>query len=243
MTLSAGILQTDSGMVPRWMGANGRLAVQLTTVVLSKVFILVAGTMETGEVSGPTWKPNPVARHVACRVEPNVPTSCKLQGYDTEASSRNASRPMEYWVKVLPKEGFLYETSMNYRTDGSDPKHMPESLGPHLLPFKLSDPLNRLIYIPPYNVWHPEVMWSSFEYEVKVFPERKPGDTTEPEPEISESGLAVFTNPYGAIAGSNFDLSLNGWSITGNLAGEEVLAGGLKHQAFVWGGLSRYVYV
>lgn len=56
---------------------------------------------------------------------------------------------------------------------------------------------------------------------------------------VSEAGFSVFTNPEGSIAGSVFDLAddYGGWTVSGNYG-----VAGLKHQAFVWGGLNRYVY-
>lgn len=197
---------------------------------------LIAVCLETGEVSGPVWVSNPVARHVACPVAANTATGCTLAGYE------EGENPVDYYIKKLPEVGLLYETSPNYRSDGSDPKHSPDPIGPHLLPFKISDPLHRVIYVPPYNVWPPESHWTSFEYVVVYTP--KPSEL-EPNPasSTSEVGLAVLANPEGVIAGSTFDLAndMQGWYISGNMASDSV-AGGLKHQAFVWGGLSHYVY-
>lgn len=191
---------------------------------------------DTGEIPGPSWVSNPVARHVACPVEVNMPTSCTLAAYE------ESELPVEYFIKTLPKEGLLYETSPNYRSDGSDPKHSPDPIGPHLLPFRVSDPLNRLIYVPPYNVWAPEGQWASFEYVVSAQPPAPTAGDPLPPKITSEVGLAVLTNSEGAIAGATFDLAddFSGWSISGNIPGKT--AGGLKHQAFVWGGLSHYVY-
>eukprot|EP00928_Gymnodinium_smaydae_P017752 TRINITY_DN16786_c2_g1_i1.p1 TRINITY_DN16786_c2_g1~~TRINITY_DN16786_c2_g1_i1.p1 ORF type:complete len:465 (+),score=90.39 TRINITY_DN16786_c2_g1_i1:123-1397(+) len=205
-------------------------------VVLGPLFSEALGT---GEVFGPVWISNPVARHVACFADANTATECKLAGYEDH------QRNLDFYILELPKGGFLYETSPNYRSDGSTPKQAPEPIGPHQLPFLVTDPLNRVIYTPPYNMWPPEGFWASFTYEVRV--SEKQHDrfaAMSAPPNASEAGIAVLANPHGAIAGSNFGLAddFDGWTVTGNLADASVPGGGLKHQAFVWGQLSHYVY-
>lgn len=188
------------------------------------------------------WVSNPVARHVACPVRQNTPTVCTLLG------AENAELNMEYYIQSLPTDGVLYETSPNYRMIGSDPKHLPDPIGVHQLPFHVTDPYNRVVYVPPANMWAPEGHWASFTYTTMAVIPGVPDPlgilpTPPPTPTTSEPGMAVMANPEGAIAGSAFDVSHDGdgWSISGNLADSDA-QGGLRHQAFVWGGLSYYVY-
>mmetsp|Transcript_65449 Transcript_65449/g.182145 ORF Transcript_65449/g.182145 Transcript_65449/m.182145 type:complete len:423 (-) Transcript_65449:72-1340(-) len=231
-----------------WTACRPRLAPRMFTIVLALLwgrplqpcYAIGSSGFDTGETEGYVWISNPVARHVACPIEANIPTTCRL------AAHEDGEHPVDFLITTLPEAGLLYETSPNFRADGSDPKHMPDVIGEHLLPYKVTDPLQRVIYVPPYNVWPPEGYWASFEYRVVFHPPRPeewPLSRPDPDPITSEAGLVVLSNPDGAIAGSNFDLAGGdyGWSITGNLA-ESEWAGGLKHQANVWGGLSRYVY-
>jgi len=184
------------------------------------------------------WISNPVARHTACPVAPSAPTVCTLWGEE------DLDLPLIFRISALPTAGYLYETSGNFRTFGTDPKNMPDPIGPHLLPFLVTDPLHRIVYVPPFNVWPPEGHWSSFTYTVQVNVsvlslEEREGKTFP----ASEPGLVVMTNPEGAIAASTFDAAGDGdgWSISGNYADIDATSGGLRHQAFAWGALNRYV--
>jgi len=191
------------------------------------------GAFDTGEVRVPVWRSNPVARHVACPTGRDAPTVCTLEGYE------NSGLEMNYSITSLPAMGLLYETSPSFRTYGGDPKNAPDPIGAHQLPFLLTDPLHRVVYVPPFNAWPPEGRWSSFTYCVTSLPHPLASS-----PITSEEGLVVLANDQGRVAGSTFDLAdgAGGWSISGNLAGDDVPAGGLKHEATSWGGLSRYVY-
>jgi len=205
---------------------------------------LVCGVeFDTGEITVHSWVSNPVARHTACKVGANTPTVCTLVGSD------ELNRPLEYYIQTLPTNGLLYDTSPNFRTYGTDPKYLPDPIGPHQLPFHVTDPHRRVVYLPPANQWPPENFWTSFTFIVVMTPPLPEGlvvgpGVPAPSPVTSEPGLAVMANPEGQIAGSNFDVTASGdgWSITGNLVDKSVTSGGLKHQAFVLGGLSHYVY-
>lgn len=199
---------------------------------------------ESGEKKPRPWVQNPVARHTACTVQANLPAVCRLFGKE------DGDKPLEFRINSLPEKGLLYETSGNFRTWGSDPKHGPDPIGPHLLPFLVTDPLNRIVYMPPYNEWPPEGAWSMFTYTVQVNATAMALLATAPAGaaaiplSVSEEGLVVLTSPEGCVAAASFDLAADGdgWSISGNLADIDATDGGLKHQAVVWGGLNRYVY-
>lgn len=154
---------------------------------------------------------------------------------------------MSFYITRLPTLGHLYETSSNFRIDGTDPKNAPDPIGEHLLPFLVTDPLHRVVYVPPWNAWPPEGSWASISYTTVSTPlpvdTGDPSPTPAPTPVTSEQGLAVFANPSGVVAGSTFDAAEDGggWAVSGNFAA----AGsddGVRHQAFAWGALSHYIY-
>lgn len=199
---------------------------------------------QTGEVRPEPWVRDPVARHTACSVANNAPTVCRLFG------GKDFVSPLEFRIKTLPKEGLLYETSGNWRMWGTDPKHLPDPIGPHLLPFLVTDPEHRIVYVPPFNRWPPAGAWASFTYTVQYQATDASPPATSATPgttvvrPISEPGLMVLSNPDGSIAATDFDLASHGdgWTISGNLADADALDGGLKHHAFAWGGLNQYIY-
>lgn len=194
-----------------------------------------SANFQTGEVFPPVWVTNPVALHVACPVEPNTPTVCTLAGAeDGEAN-------LEFYIVSLPEAGIIYETSQNFRTDGVDPKNMPDPIGPHMLPHHINDEGSRIVYVPPANMWAPEGHWASFKFVVRARVVLEEGASpTEIE---SMPAMAVMANPAGAVAGSTFDITgdNDGWYTSGNLADVGGEGGGLKHQAFNWGSMSHYV--
>jgi len=192
-------------------------------------------TFDTGEITPSPWITNPVALHIACPVKPNTPTVCTLAGYEDAESN------IEFYVLALPTAGLLYETSQNYRSDGVDPKYLPDPIGPHMLPFHITDSLHRIVYIPPANMWAPEGHWASFTFVVKSQLVAAVG--LPPEDVSSMPAFAVMANPAGAIAGSTFDITgdNDGWYLSGNLEDVGGEGGGLKHQAFNWGELSHYI--
>lgn len=208
-----------------------------STFLCLSTWPLLAGsqTFNTGEVTENTWVANPVALHVACPVEPNTPTVCTLGGAEDDEVK------LDFYITSLPTAGVLYETSQNFRSDGVDPKYLPDPIGPHMLPFHVTDPLQRIVYVPPANMWAPEGHWASFNFYVQgmiFLVIGSPAQLVKSMP-----AMAVMTNPVGAIAGSSFDITgdNDGWSTSGNLADVGGTGGGLKHQAFSWGSLSHYV--
>jgi len=190
----------------------------------------------TGEVRVAPWVSNPIARHMSCPVAHNTPTVCSLVGHE------DSDFPLKFIIRTLPEDGLLYETSGNYRMFGSEPRHMPDPI--REVPFLVTDPLHKIVYVPPMNTWPPDSRWGSFIYTVEVDQalldeDAQPTPTTD----VSEEGLVVLTNIHGKVAVSNFDnydVASGGWSISGNLVDE--VAGGLKHHAIITGQLSHYVY-
>lgn len=153
---------------------------------------------------------------------------------------------MDYYILSIPEVGLLYETSPNFRNFGSDPKYAPAPIGAYELPFRISDPSHKVVYVPPPNQWSSGSSWASFQYQVIAAP--LPWVdllSPAPSPRPSEAGVVVLTTAEGNVAAEDFDLADagNGWIITGNL---EVVDGppsaGLRHQAVAWGSLNRYVY-
>jgi len=190
-----------------------------------------------------SWTQNPVARHVACTADLNTISICQLQGHD------ELDAAMNYTIVSLPAVGLLHETSAGFREGHSEPAYAHDSIGPHELPFQLSDPAHRVVYIPPARTWPPEGYWASFSYVVTSMkqPENDPlvaGPPALPYPVTSEEGFVVFVGPRGSIAGSSFndeDNKYMGWSVSGNAHGSGVVADGPRHHALVLGKLDRFL--
>eukprot|EP00928_Gymnodinium_smaydae_P019942 TRINITY_DN17689_c0_g1_i1.p1 TRINITY_DN17689_c0_g1~~TRINITY_DN17689_c0_g1_i1.p1 ORF type:complete len:444 (-),score=60.97 TRINITY_DN17689_c0_g1_i1:135-1322(-) len=164
---------------------------------------------------------NPVARHTACAVAAGSPTVCSLYGYEAE------NRSIQFFITSLPTTGTLFETSQNYRTYGTDPKYAPTPIQEHELPYRISDPMARVVYVPPSEVFPPEGRWASVVYTVK---DALLGT-------ISEFGQLGLSNPAKYLAASSFIGGVDQWTISGNIHSAVP-----SWQAFGWGLLNRYIY-
>eukprot|EP00931_Biecheleriopsis_adriatica_P121179 TRINITY_DN96267_c0_g1_i1.p1 TRINITY_DN96267_c0_g1~~TRINITY_DN96267_c0_g1_i1.p1 ORF type:complete len:393 (-),score=62.62 TRINITY_DN96267_c0_g1_i1:60-1238(-) len=164
---------------------------------------------------------NPVARHVACPVPAGAPTVCQLSGYE------DGERELQYLITSLPASGGLYETSQNYRTYGTDPKYAPRPIQDFELPFKVSDSMARVVYVPPSDVFPPEGRWAALTYKVQ---EPVSGN-------LSEAGQIALSSPAQHVAASTFIAGIDGWTTSGN-----IYSTAPTWQAFGWGLLNRYVY-
>eukprot|EP00747_Dinoflagellata_sp_TGD_P166716 gnl/TRDRNA2_/TRDRNA2_189944_c0_seq1.p1 gnl/TRDRNA2_/TRDRNA2_189944_c0~~gnl/TRDRNA2_/TRDRNA2_189944_c0_seq1.p1 ORF type:complete len:420 (+),score=55.67 gnl/TRDRNA2_/TRDRNA2_189944_c0_seq1:41-1300(+) len=164
---------------------------------------------------------NPVAIHVACTVAAGSPTVCSLQGFD------EVDRTLQFFIQTLPVNGYLYETSQNFRTYGTDPKNAPVPIQEHQMPFQVSDALSRVVYVPPSDIFPPEGRWAAINYTVQ-------------EPisgQMSEPGIVSFNSPANHIAYSSFISGVDDWIVSGNIHSAVP-----TWQAFGWGLLSRYIY-
>jgi len=164
---------------------------------------------------------NPVSRHVACAVPAGAASVCTLAGFD------NSTRLLDFLITSMPGTGSLYETSQNYRTYGTDPKYAPTPIQVHQLPFRLTDGLHRVVYVPPSDIFPPEGRWGALTYVVQ---ESDSGDMSMP-------GQVSFSSPSYYIAASTFIGGADAWTITGNI--HSVVP---TWQAFGWGLLNRYIY-
>lgn len=164
---------------------------------------------------------NPVAQHTACPVAAGEATVCRLSGYEENNGE------LQYLVTSLPSSGSLYETSQNYRTYGTDPKYAATSIKDYELPFRVTDPLGRVVYIPPSDVFPPEGRWAAMTYEVQ---DRVTGN-------ISQPGQVSLSSPSQRVAESTFVGGTDSWTISGN-----IYATMPTWQAFGWGVLNRYIY-
>lgn len=167
------------------------------------------------------WSSNPVGRHVACSVAAGSPTVCALAAFET------GNKTLAFLIKTLPTSGNLYETSQNYRTYGTDPKYAPTPIQEHQLPYRVSDTLFRVVYVPPFDVFPPEGRWAAFTYQVQ---EPVSGS-------LSEAGQVALNSPANHVASSSFIGGVDAWSIVGNIH-----AATPTWQAFGWGLLNRYIY-
>mmetsp|Transcript_144716 Transcript_144716/g.360766 ORF Transcript_144716/g.360766 Transcript_144716/m.360766 type:complete len:394 (+) Transcript_144716:130-1311(+) len=164
---------------------------------------------------------NPVARHVACAVPAGAAAVCTLAGFD------NQSRVVEFLVTSMPATGTLYETSQNFRTYGTDPKYAPTPIQAHELPYRISDALHRIVYVPPSDIFPPEGRWGAVTYVVQE------GETGL----MSMPAQVALSSPSHAIAASTFIGGADAWTISGNIHSVTP-----TWQAFGWGLLNRYIY-
>jgi len=180
--------------------------------------VLVRGDIDN--VFPPVYVTNPIARHVAYQVLPDTATVV------THAGHEDSGQALEYYVTSLPKVGKLYESSLNLRSYGTDPKNSPTPVETHMLPFLMTDPLHRMVYIPPANVFPPNNRWASYQYKVR-----------DPTTNVwSEPGVAVVNNPSNFVASSTFVSDHDDWTIEGNF--EETTP---THRPYGWGALNRYI--
>jgi len=95
------------------------------------------------------------------------------------------------------------------------------------LPFRLSDPLRRVVYVPPSDVFPPEGRWASAVYTVQ---EPLSGTT-------SEYGQIGLASPANYLTASSYIGGIDQWAISGNIHSAIP-----SWQAFGWGLLNRYIY-
>jgi len=167
------------------------------------------------------YSTNPVARYVACPVPAGTSTVCSMAAHEANNES------LHYLITALPATGALYETSQNYRTYGTDPKYAPTPIQEHELPFRISDILARVVYVPPAHIFPPEGRWAAATYAVQ---ESTSGDMSQP-------GELVFSSPAYDVAASTFISGPDAWIVSGNIHSTSP-----TWQAFGWGLLNRYIY-
>eukprot|EP00933_Yihiella_yeosuensis_P080915 TRINITY_DN94430_c0_g1_i1.p1 TRINITY_DN94430_c0_g1~~TRINITY_DN94430_c0_g1_i1.p1 ORF type:complete len:392 (+),score=46.39 TRINITY_DN94430_c0_g1_i1:71-1246(+) len=167
------------------------------------------------------YSSNPVAQHVACPVPAGAPTVCQLSGFEA------GNLGLQYLITSLPASGGLYETSQNFRTYSTDPKYAPTPIKEYELPFRVSDALARVVYVPPSDVFPPEGRWASFTYKVQ---EPVSGNH-------SMQGQVALSSPSKFVAASTFVAGFDAWSTSGNVHSLQP-----TWQAFGWGLLNRYIY-
>lgn len=164
---------------------------------------------------------NPVARHVACATPAGTATVCPLAFFD------NMSRPLNVLISSLPATGGVYETSQNYRTYGTLPVYAPAPIQDFQLPYQVNDPLSRIVYVPPSDIFPPEGQWSSLTYTVQ-----------EPLSGVMSMPAQVsFSSPDGSVGASSFIADQDGWTISGNIHSTTP-----TWEPFGWGRLNRYIY-
>jgi len=167
------------------------------------------------------YSSNPVARHVACAVPAGAPTVCTLAAFEANNMS------VHVLITALPASGQVFETSQNFRTYGTDPKYAPVPIQEHELPFRVSDALFRVVYVPPSDVFPPEGRWGAVTYAVQ---EPTSGSMSQP-------GQVAFASPAQHVAASTFISGSDSWLVSGNIHSTVP-----AWQAFGWGLLNRYIY-
>eukprot|EP00386_Alphamonas_edax_P004488 GDKI01014163.1.p1 GENE.GDKI01014163.1~~GDKI01014163.1.p1 ORF type:complete len:388 (-),score=99.74 GDKI01014163.1:184-1347(-) len=163
---------------------------------------------------------NPLARHFSIPVNANTATVITLKGYE------DSNGALTYYIASPPTTGKLYQTSSNYQAFGSDPKQgaLINAAG-----IVVSDPLHRVVYIPPSNTFPPTGLWSTFTYYVV--------DATSTQ---SQDGVVVLSNPDNKIASSTFLSDAESWTTSGNAALGNASPAPV-HQPYGWGSLNRFI--
>ncbi|CAE8657121.1 unnamed protein product, partial [Polarella glacialis] len=151
----------------------------------------------------------------------DAPTVCQLVGSEVSGLA------LTFLITALPASGGLYETSQNYRTYGTDPKYAPTPIQEHELPFKVSDALARVVYVPPSDVFPPEGRWSALTYKVQESISAN----------LSMFGQVALSSPAQHVSASTFIAGIDSWTISGNIHSTAP-----TWQAFGWGLLNRYIY-
>jgi hypothetical protein len=188
------------------------------------------------------YSSNPLARHVACAVPAGSPTVCTLAPFE------EANATINVYITALPAIGALYETSQNYKSYGSDPKYVyGAAIQEYELPYLVKDPLSRVVYVPPADIFPPEGRWATVTYQVQ-------------EPisgAMSETGYLALGGPAGYVAGSTFIAGVDDWTISGNIHAAPSMSNTTSinsvaatypgavaptWQALGWGLLNRYIY-
>jgi len=167
----------------------------------------------------PVYITNPVAVHSSYPILPNEAGECQLFGSDEN------DHVLRFYITTLPIVGKLYETSQSFRNYGTHPKNAPTPIEGSQLPFLVTDPLQRVVYVPPSNMFPPQNRWASFTFKVK-----NPAETW------SEAGYCVLNNPNNYVASSSFVSDNEGWLIVGNLDENTP-----THRPYGWGTLNRYL--
>lgn len=160
---------------------------------------------------------DPLNFHDLVVVESAGDAVVRLRGYDLDGDV------LKYAITSVPTSGVLYQLSKVFSSYGYDPK---EGENIKATPTLVTGSKNRIYYRRPTPDSSTMNKWGTFTYTVSD------GKKT------SYDATVTFVPPSGALVGSNFLLSGEGWTIVGNKA----LSSPVKHEPYSRGAsLSQYV--
>lgn len=178
----------------------------LTTLLLLNITVLYVRAQPTYH---PTSIPTsiveveaeeiPIAKHQIVIVKTAGNEVIRLKSFD------QASFNLKYKIKSLPTTGSLYQLSQVYSDYGYEPKAGTQVVSAPSDGVEVTGSNNRVYYSRPSPDAANNQKWGSFDFVV-----------------ISEAGVVSYPGTVtlvptsGAIVGSNFLLSNEGWMITGN---------------------------
>lgn len=141
----------------------------------------------------------PIAKHQLVVVSTAGSSVIRLKSFDQNSFN------LKYHISTIPTTGSLYQLSQVYSNYGYEPK-AGEKLGtPSGNGVVVTGSNNRVYYERPAPDAANNQKWDSFEYLV----ESESGV-------LSYPGTVTLVPPSGAITGSNFLLSSEAWTVTGN---------------------------
>lgn len=166
-----------------------------------------------------------LAPMMSITVTKNSEVLISLPGYDP------AGQKLTTTITSVPSVGSLFQISQIFSDYGYEPKRglaIPTANASN--PVAISGSRNRFIYTPPAQMNEPTEKWAWFTYTVS--------DRTS----TSAPGIVWLLPPHRRPVYSDFSVSLEGWTVTGNGARAQASpAGGLSYEAFSRGVLNHYV--
>jgi hypothetical protein len=222
---------TTRALLPLLSYSSRRLL--LLTTLLSAVILQCHSAGLLFIVNSLLYSPaaDPLPYHDLVVVEPSGDAVIRLRGYDLDGDQ------LSFSVTALPSSGSLYQLSQVFSSYGYEPKNGKLMTStPTVVTgsnsrvfYKRPSPdvaTNQKVPAPLPTSPHLTVQWGTFSYTVSD------GKKT------SFSGVMTLVPPSGALVGSNFLLSNEGWTIVGNKA----LSAPAKHEPYSRGqALNQYV--
>lgn len=166
-----------------------------------------------------------IAKHQFVVVEAGSEVVIQLKHYDNTDASTILPTKLTFTIESIPKNGKLYQLSHVFSNYGYEPK-----VGTYIssAATNVTGSQNRIIYKRPIpdSALNQQQKWDSFRFSVFN------GET-----KTTEYGIITLTAPSGIIVGSDFMLSSEGWTITGNHG----VTSNVLYQPYSRGALNHYI--
>mmetsp|Transcript_34772 Transcript_34772/g.41937 ORF Transcript_34772/g.41937 Transcript_34772/m.41937 type:complete len:363 (-) Transcript_34772:57-1145(-) len=177
-----------------------------------KIFVTSASLLSSNRAYGD----DPLALHHLYEVLVGSDHVISLKGYDLDGDMTQAT------ITTLPTSGSLYQVSSVYNKYGYDPK-----IGTLVttVPTNVTGDDSRVVYVRP-NIDRElrDGQWDRFDY------------TVSDQSATSAAGKIVLVGPSSRVVTSDFLLSIDGWTTSGNTRN------GVIHEASSMGMMSHYIF-